>query len=78
MVCSWQLFCESQGFFLKGELELELIDFKIDPSVKVFGAGKTGGIGTGSQQKLNLQPFQLPVFTSFSLPKNFSENFFHT
>jgi len=34
------VFCESSGFVLKGDLEVELTDFKIDPPEKVFGAVK--------------------------------------
>jgi hypothetical protein len=34
------LFCENSEYILKGELEVELTDFKIKPPVKVFGAVK--------------------------------------
>jgi len=34
------VFCETSGFILKGDLEIELTDFKIDPPEKVFGAVK--------------------------------------
>lgn len=34
------LFCENSEYILKGDLEVELTDFKIKPPVKVFGAIK--------------------------------------